>query len=130
MLKEALNMSPIILIKIILFFIMFALRAIFAGSEIAFLSVDKIAVKSLAQEGRNDAIVLDNLLKDMQKIITIVLIGTNLTGVMTTVLATNITLDLGLFGSNVATTTLLMILAVLLFSEIIPKNLFAKHAMK
>jgi CBS domain containing-hemolysin-like protein len=109
---------------------MFALRAIFAGSEIAFLSVDKIAVKSLAQEGRNDAIVLDNLLKDMQKIITIVLIGTNLTGVMTTVLATNITLDLGLFGSNVATTTLLMILAVLLFSEIIPKNLFAKHAMK
>ncbi len=123
-------MSPIILIKIILFFTMFALRAIFAGSEIAFLSVDKIAVKSLAQEGRNDAIVLDNLLKDMQKIITIVLIGTNLTGVMTTVLATNITLDLGLFGSNVATTTLLMILAVLLFSEIIPKNLFAKHAMK
>jgi len=123
-------MSPIILIKIILFFIMFALGAIFSGSEIAFLSVDKIAVKSLAQEGRDDAIVLDNLLKDMQKIITIVLIGTNLTNVMITVLATNITLDLGLFGSNVATTTLITILAVLLFSEIIPKNLFAKHAMK
>lgn len=123
-------MSPLLFVKIVIFFIAFALRAFFAGSEIAFLSVDKFSVKTLAQEGIEEAIELDILLSDMQRIITIVLIGTNLAGVIATVMATNITLDLGLFNSNIAITTLCMIFLVLFFGEIIPKNIFAKNALQ
>jgi len=65
----------------------------------------------------------------MQRIITIVLIGTNLTGVIATVMATNITLELGLFNSNVTVTTVVMIFLVLFLTEIIPKNIFAKNAL-
>ncbi|MFP4457218.1 MAG: hemolysin family protein [Clostridia bacterium] len=122
-------MTLLSFIKIIIFLVAFTLRAGFAGSEIAYLSVSKLSVKTLAQEGNEEAINLDILLSDMQRIITIVLIGTNLTGVIATVMATNITLELGLFNSNVTVTTMLMIFLVLFLTEIIPKNIFAKNAL-
>ncbi len=122
-------MTLLSVIKILIFFVAFALRAGFAGSEIAYLSVSKLSVKTLAQEGNEAAIRLDILLSDMQRIITIVLIGTNLAGVIATVMATNITLELGLFNSNVTVTTVVMIFLVLFLTEIIPKNIFAKNAL-
>jgi CBS domain containing-hemolysin-like protein len=122
-------MTLLSIIKIIIFFVAFILRAGFAGSEIAYLSVSKLSVKTLAQEGNEEAIGLDILLSDMQRIITIVLIGTNLAGVIATVMATNITLELGLFNSNVTVTTIVMIFLVLFLTEIIPKNIFAKNAL-
>jgi len=122
-------MTLLSIVKIIIFFVAFILRAGFAGSEIAYLSVSKLSVKTLAQEGNEEAIGLDILLSDMQRIITIVLIGTNLAGVIATVMATNITLELGLFNSNVTVTTIVMIFLVLFLTEIIPKNIFAKNAL-
>ncbi len=122
-------MTLLTFIKIGIFITAFSLRAGFAGSEIAYLSVSKLSVKTLAQEGNERAISLDILLSDMQRIITIVLIGTNLTGVIATVMATNITLELGLFNSNVTVTTVIMIFLVLFLTEIIPKNIFAKNAL-
>lgn len=118
-----------IIFQIVIFLVAFVARAFFAGSEIAFLSVDKLAVRNRARSGHVEAKRLDTLISDMQRIISIVLVGTNITGALSTVLATSITIELGLFGANgVAVTTMIMIVVVLLFAEILPKNYFGHHA--
>ena len=122
-------MTPSVITKIILFILVFALRSFFAGSEIAFLSVDRLAVRNRARSGHKDAVRLDKLIGDMQRLISIVLIGTNLTGTLTTVLATSITIELALFGNNgVAVTAIIMIFLTLIFGEILPKNYCGRNA--
>ncbi len=122
-------MSASVIIQIILFFCAFIARSFFAGSEIAFLSVDRLAVRNRAHSGHQESKRLDILIGDMQRLISIILIGTNITGTIATVLATSITIELGLFGDNgVLITTILMITTVLIFGEIIPKNYAGKNA--
>ncbi len=117
-------------LSILIFLATFVLRALFAGTEIAFVTTNRLAVKTMVQEGHQRAIALDKQLDNMQRVITIALIGTNLFGVISTVMSTYITLEMGLFGGNVSTATTIMIFAVLFFGEIIPKNIFSKHAME
>ncbi len=122
-------MAPSVVVKIAILILAFVARAFFAGSEIAFLSVDRLAIRNRARSGHRDAERLDSLISDMQRLISIVLVGTNLTGSLATVLATSITIELSLFGENgVAVTTLIMIFLVLVFGEILPKNYCGRNA--
>lgn len=118
-------------IQFAVFIVAFIGIAFFAGSEIAFLSADKLAIKNLVRHGRKDAQLTDSLVSDMQHLIGVVLVGTNLAIALSTVLATSLTLQLGLFGQNgVAVTSMLMTVMILVFGEILPKTYCSRYANK
>lgn len=105
-----------------------ALSAFFSGSEIAFFSVPESRLQALAQEGRRAAKLAYFLRHNPQRLLSTILIGNNLVNIIAASMATIIAINL--FGSQaVAVATGLLTFLILLFGEIIPKTLCAKHAI-
>lgn len=106
----------------------FIARAFFAGSETALVSVEKVQIEHLARNGNGAAQAVERLRANRQRMISSLLVGTNLTGVIATVLATSLTHAYGLFGqAGMLVATVAMILLILVFGEIIPKSYAASH---
>jgi CBS domain containing-hemolysin-like protein len=103
------------------------LSAFFSGAEIAFFSITESRLKALADEGRKGAKLALKLRSNPQRLLSTILIGNNLVNIMAASLATLIAIRL--FGSEaVAVATGLLTFMVLLFGEIVPKTLCAKHS--
>ncbi|MDH4192919.1 MAG: hemolysin family protein [Nitrospirota bacterium] len=103
------------------------LSAFFSGAEIAFFSITESRLKSLADEGRKGAKLGLKLRSNPQRLLSTILIGNNLVNIMAASMATLIAIRL--FGSEaVAVATGLLTFMVLLFGEIVPKTLCAKHS--
>jgi len=94
----------------------------FAGSEIAYASVNKIRIKNYADNGDIRAKKALYILNNFDKSITTMLVGTNLMHIGTATTATLIATRTWGAGS-VAYSTLITTLVVFLFAEMIPKNL-------
>jgi CBS domain containing-hemolysin-like protein len=102
-------------------------EAFFSGSEIAILAVDKIKVKYMAESGSKRAKLIDNILKTPEKILGTVNIGTNLSIITNTTLATSIILSIFPDKGDLLT-TLIMTPIILIFGEIIPKSIAQNKA--
>jgi CBS domain containing-hemolysin-like protein len=103
------------------------LSALFSGIEIAFFSIGELKVRALAEGGHRGAKIAHYLRSNPQRLLSTILIGNNLANIAAASLATLIALRL--FGSQaVAVATALLTLVVLIFGEIVPKTLAAKHA--
>ncbi len=101
--------------------------AFFSGAEIAFFSITETRLKSLAAEGHTGAKLALKLRSNPQRLLSTILIGNNLVNIMAASMATLIAIRL--WGSEaVAVATGLLTFMVLLFGEIIPKTICAKHA--
>lgn len=115
-------------IQVTLLVLAFLSRAFFAGSETALVSVNPVHLEHLARSGNARARLVQRLHEDRQRMISIVLVGTNITGILATVLATSLTQHLGLFGdAGIVISTIAMIVLVLVFGEIIPKSYAANR---
>lgn len=103
------------------------LSAFFSGAEIAFFSISETKLRALAEEKRKGARMALHLRSNPQRLLSTILIGNNLVNIMAASLATLIAIQL--FGSEaVAVATGLLTFIVLLFGEIVPKTLCAKHS--
>jgi CBS domain containing-hemolysin-like protein len=103
------------------------LSAFFSGAEIAFFSITESRLKALAEEGHNGAKLALKLRSNPQRLLSTILIGNNLVNIMAASMATLI--GIRLFGSEaVAVATGLLTFMVLLFGEIVPKTICAKHS--
>lgn len=105
----------------------FALLAFFAGSEMAYLSCNKLKLRHLADEGDRRAQVVMRFHRDPKRYITTILIGTNLMHVTFASLATYILED------RFHVTQEWMVAAILtpfivVFAETIPKDWFRQKA--
>jgi len=100
-------------------------NAFFAGYETGFLSVPRVRIKTLAEEEKNpNARRLLPYIERPERLITLVLVGTNLGMVMgSTALAEN-----PYIGSVIATFVATPL--VVLFGEIVPKSMFRAHAVR
>lgn len=105
----------------ILFVLLFLGGGYFAAAEIAFASVNKIRLRTRADDGDQRARKAMYVLANFDKALTTLLIGNNIMHLSTASLATVIATNL--WGpSSVTYTTFAVTLLVFFFAEMIPKN--------
>ena len=110
-------------------FILVLLSAFFSSAETALTTVNKIRIKSLADQGNRRAQTVLNVCEDSGKMLSAILIGNNIVNLSASSLMT--TLATRLFGSAaVGIATGVLTLIILLFGEISPKTLATVHAEK
>lgn len=103
------------------------LSAIFSSAETAFLSTNKIRLRNLQEEGEKKADLVLNMLENQSKLISALLVGNNIVNIGSSALATKMaTVAFGDAGVGIATGV--MTFLVLVFGEVVPKNLAAAHA--
>lgn len=116
-----------IIILIALVFAGLAWSAFFSGAETGSYSVNAIRLRVTSERGSSQARRLQNLLEDREGLITVTLIGTNIANYLTTTF-TAMLLSRAAAGMTTAEieiyTTVILTPVVLVFGEILPKNLF------
>lgn len=114
-------------ISIAILVLCFALSAFFSCSETALLSVSKIRMRTLAEEGNKTAKLVERLVNDTDSLLSTILVGNNLVNIGASSLSTLIAVEMfGDAGAGIATGVVTLI--ILIFGEITPKSLAAKHA--
>ena len=100
---------------------------LFSGAEIAFFSLPETRLQTMKDEGRRAAKLALSLRQNPQRLLSTILIGNNVVNLTAAALISMVTLEH--FGSEaVAIATGALTIFVLIFGEIVPKTLCAKHA--
>ena len=122
------------LFTIFLVFITLLLSAFFSGSEIAYLSANKLSIEVLKNKGEGKGRILADLYRDPKSFLSTMLVGNNIVLVMYTILFSSIVtplLEIVLpAGSFVVSflTTLILTFVILIAGEFLPKTLFRLYA--
>lgn len=107
--------------QIIILLVLLALSAFFSSNETALMSVNRIRLRSLADEGnKRAAMALDILENQTPKLLSAILIGNNIVNISASSLATTLAYSFG--GYMVSIVTLILTILILIFGEITPKN--------
>ena len=120
-------MDPSYTWQIIVLIALIALSSFFSMSETALMSLSKIRLRHMVEEGVPGAKRVEKLIEDPNKLLGAILIGNNVVNIgassLATILATNI------FGSGgVGIATGVMTILVLIFGEITPKSIAKQKA--
>jgi len=106
--------------------VLLLLSAFFSGSETALMSLNRYQLRHKARQGHRGARLAERLLKRPDRLIGLILLGNNLVNFSAAALVAVIAFEVG-GQPAVAAGTLLLTLAVLIFSEAAPKTLAALH---
>lgn len=108
--------------QLIILVILLVLSGFFSSAETALTTVNRIRIRTLAEDGNRRAITVLKLIEDTSKLLSTILIGNNIVNIsassLATVLATN---KFGDTGAGIATGILTFM--ILIFGEIAPKSL-------
>ncbi len=116
--------GQLIMLVMLLFF-----SAFFSASETALMSLSKIRIRHMVDEGIKGANLIQDLVDQPSKMLGAILIGNNIVNIGASALATSLAMDhFGSAGIGIATG--LMTLFVLIFGEITPKSLAAQNSEK
>ena len=125
-----------IIMSIVLLILLY-LSGFFSSIETALTTVNKIKIKKLCEENNKSAIIVDKLLANPSKMLSVILIGNNIVNISAssigTLLSTNIFRSMGVkdatsIGAGVATGVLTFL--VLIFGEVTPKSMATVRAEK
>ncbi len=120
-------MEPDAVLRLVILIILLVLSAFFSSAETAFMSVNRIRLKSEAEDGSKRAALILKLLDSHTKLLSTILVGNNLVNIVASSLTT--TLMIRFFGSTaVGIATGVLTLIILIFGEITPKTLAARKA--
>ena len=98
------------------------LSAFFSSSETALVTVNKIRMKNLAENGDKRAARVLRVTSDSGKMLSAILIGNNIVNIFASSLATILAIDIwGSIGSGIATG--LLTIVILIFGEVAPKTM-------
>ena len=101
---------------------MIFLSAFFSSSETALVTVNKIRMKNLAENGDKRAARVIKVTSDSGKMLSAILIGNNIVNIFASSLATMLAVDIwGDIGSGIATGILTFL--ILIFGEVTPKTM-------
>ena len=115
--------------QVIILIILLALSAFFSSNETALMAVNKIRLRTLADDGNKRAAkVLDIVENHTSKMLSAILIGNNLVNITASSLATSLAYSFGGYMVSIATAALTV--AILIFGEITPKNYATLNAEK
>jgi putative hemolysin len=116
-------------IQFIILMILLALSAFFSSAETALMTVNKMKMRYLSEQGNKRAkLVLDITENHTSKMLSAILIGNNIVNLSASSLSAMIAYDFG--GYMVSIATAVLTFAVLVFGEITPKNFATIHADK
>ncbi|WP_027633025.1 HlyC/CorC family transporter [Clostridium hydrogeniformans] len=115
--------------QIILLAVLLLMSAFFSSAETALMTLSKIRIKHMVEEGIKGADKIEKLIENPNKLLGSILIGNNVVNIGASALATSIAIDT--FGNEgVAMATGIMTVLVLIFGEITPKSLAAQNSEK
>ena len=95
------------------------LSAFFSSAETAFLTVNRVKMRTLEEEGNKRAATVNKILDNYSKMISTILIGNNIVNIAASALAITIAIRINLV---VGIATGILTIIILLFGEIIPKT--------
>ena len=122
-------MQDVETISLVLLGLSFLLSAIFSGTEAAFLASQPHRLRHRAEAGSRGARIATRMKERPERFLSTLLVGNNLMNTAAAAIATSIALTLlenseqGLVAATIVTT-----IALLIFSEITPKTIGARHA--
>ena len=103
--------------QFIILVILLLLSAFFSSAETALMTVNKIRLRSLADDGnRRAALVLDTTEKHTSKMLSAILIGNNIVNISASSLSATLAYSFG--GYMVSIATAILTVAILVFGEI------------
>ncbi len=114
--------------QLIILLILLGLSAFFSSAETALTTVNKIRIRSLAEDGNKRAKTVLKITDDSGKMLSAILIGNNIVNLSAASLTTSLTYSFG--GSMVAIASGILTVLILLFGEITPKTMATIHAEK
>ncbi len=106
-------------VQFIVLIILIFLSAFFSSAETALTTVNRVRMRSLAEEGNKRAVTVNKILDQYSKMLSAILIGNNIVNLSASALATTIAMKINL-AVGIATGILTII--VLLCGEIVPKT--------
>ncbi|MBD5157808.1 MAG: HlyC/CorC family transporter [Butyrivibrio sp.] len=122
-------MDPSVAAQIIALIVLLILSAFFSSAETAFVSVNLIRMRSLAEDGSKRAKKVLKIASDSPKMLSAILIGNNIVNISASSLAT--TISLAIWGkASVSIATGILTFIVLIFGEISPKTIATTYADK
>ena len=114
--------------QLIILLILLGLSAFFSSAETALTTVNKIRIRSLAEDGNKRAKTVLKITDDSGKMLSAILIGNNIVNLSAASLTTSLAYSFG--GSMVAIASGILTVLILLFGEITPKTMATIHAEK
>lgn len=109
-------------IQLIILVVLLLLSGFFSSAETALTTVNKIRMRSLAEDGnKRAATVLEVTERHTAKMLSAILIGNNIVNLSASALATSLAYSFG--GYMVSIATAVLTVAILVFGEITPKNM-------
>ena len=113
-------------IQIVVLIGLIIMSAFFSASETAVMSVSKVRIRHLKENGVKGASVLEKLIDQPKKLLSSILVGNNAVNIAATSISTS--LFMSIFGNQgIAMATLVMTVLVLVFGEVTPKTLAANN---
>ncbi|MBI4777516.1 HlyC/CorC family transporter [Candidatus Desantisbacteria bacterium] len=95
-----------------------------SGTEIGFLSINKVRLKNLAEKGNARALIATEILNDLPRFLTGMLVGINISIITASCITTY------LFEEWAVQVEMGLTITVVLIGEIIPKTIFRHHSTK
>ncbi len=102
----------------------------FSSSETAIIGLSKIRLRHMLQQGVKRAKHVQRLVAKLDKVIAAILIGNNLVNIAISSIVTGIFVQLYGYRWGIVVSTFVTTLVLLIFCEVTPKILAAKHAEK
>ncbi|HWT76919.1 MAG TPA: hemolysin family protein [Mobilitalea sp.] len=122
-------MDPSDAMQLLILVLFLILSAFFSSSETALTTVNKLRIRTLADDDVRGAKTVGKLIEDPGKMLSAVLIGNNVVNISSSALAT--TLASNHFGSEwIGLVTGVLTLLILIFGEITPKSMSTIYAEK
>lgn len=113
-------------IQILVLIGLIIISAFFSASETAVMSVSKVRIRHLKENGVKGASVLEKLIDQPKKLLSSILVGNNVVNIAATSISTS--LFMSIFGNQgIAMATLVMTVLVLVFGEVTPKTLASNN---
>ena len=116
-------------IQIVVLLILLLLSAFFSSAETALTTVNKIKIRTLAEEGNKRAKLVLKITDNSGRLLSAILIGNNIVNLSASSLTTTIALKLGA-DIAVAIATGIITVLILIFGEITPKTVATLHSEK
>lgn len=114
--------------QIIILVILLMLSAFFSASETALTTVNKIRMRSLAEDGNKQAQTLLRVTGNSGKMLSTILVLNNVVNLTASSITTSIAIKFGGYAVGIATG--IITLLILLFGEITPKTMATIHSEK
>ena len=115
------------LVRLIVLLALVLLSGFFSSAETAFMTVNRVKMEALADDGNKRAALVLGICEDTQKMLSAILIGNNIVNLSASALMTVFVTDLwGSFAVGIGTGVLTLV--VLIVGEILPKTIATAYS--